>query len=159
MAKKKKALTYSKMVKKALAQAKRKANPAAAKMAKKKRLEKTAAKMSNKMTAPEKVFHDMMKELGVKCECQKVVGNKIFDFYIPSKNMIVEVDGDYWHANPLIYENKDLNKTQLRNVKNDEFKTVLAKGNGYKIERVWENELHNDYEAQKKRFKKLLKDE
>ncbi len=159
MAKKKKTLTYSKMVKKALAQAKRQANPAAAKIAKKKRLEKSAEKMSNKMTAPERVFDEMMKELGVECECQKVVGNKIFDFYIPSKNMIVEVDGDYWHANPIIYESKDLNKTQLRNVKNDKFKEVLAKGNGYKIERVWENELHNDYKAQKKRFKKLLKDE
>ena len=147
------------MVKKALAKAKRQANPAAAKMAKKKRLESFADSMSDKMTAPEKVFSDMMEELEVECECQKVIGNKIFDFYIPSKNLLIEVDGDYFHGNPLIYENKDLNKMQVRNIKNDKFKDVLAKGNGYKLERVWENELHNDYKTQKKRFKKLLKDE
>jgi len=158
MAKKKKTLSYSQMVKKALARAKREANPAAAKMAKKKRLEKSATKMSNKMTSPERIFAKMMKELDIKVESQKVLGNKIFDFYIPSKNMMIEVDGDYYHANPLIYEAKDLNKMQIRNVRNDKFKDVLAKGNGYVIERVWEYDLNNDYAGQKNRFKKLLKD-
>lgn len=159
MAKKKKTLTYSQMVKKALVRAKREANPAAAKMKKTKKLKSQAKKMSNKMTAPERVFAKMMKELGVEYETQRVLGAKIFDFYIPSKNMMVEVDGDYWHANPILYEEVDLNKTQIRNVRNDKFKNVLAKGNGYKIERVWEHDLNNDYKGQKKRFKKLLKDE
>jgi very-short-patch-repair endonuclease len=142
---------------KLLAKAKRKANPAAAKMKKKKKLQAKAKKMSNKMTEPERVFSQMMKELGVEIESQKVINNKIYDFYIPSKNMMVEVDGDYWHANPLIYEGKELNKTQIRNVKNDKFKDILAKGNGFLLERVWEYDLKNNYEKQKKRFKKLLK--
>jgi very-short-patch-repair endonuclease len=159
MAKKRKQPTYAQMVKKALARAKREANPEAAKLNKKKKLEAQAKKMSNKMTAPERLFAEMMKELDVKFETQKVLGKKIFDFYIPSKNMMVEVDGDYYHANPLIYESKDLNKMQIRNVRNDKFKDVLAKGNGYTIERVWEYDLNNDYKEQKKRFKKLLKDE
>jgi very-short-patch-repair endonuclease len=158
MAKKKKKMSYSQMVKKALARAKRDANPAAAKMKKKKKLESQAKKMSNKMTSPEKLFSKMMKELGVKVETQKVLGSKIYDFYIPSKNMMVEIDGDYFHGNPLIYEQKDLNKMQIRNIRNDKFKDVLAKGNGYEIERVWEYDLNNDYAGQKKRFKKLLKD-
>ena len=131
---------------KLLAKAKRKANPAAAKMKKKKKLQAQAKKMSNKMTEPERVFSEMMKELGVKIEAQKVINNKIYDFYIPSKNMMVEVDGDYWHANPLIYEGKELNKTQIRNVKNDKFKNILARGNGFLLERVWEYDLKNNYE-------------
>ena len=100
----------------------------------------------------------MMKELKVECISQKVIGKKIYDFYIPSKNMLIEVDGDYFHGNPLIYEQADLNKMQVRNMRNDKFKDVLAKGNGYTIERVWEYDLNNDYTGQKKRFKKLLKD-
>jgi len=145
--------SYRKLLNKAIA----KANPAAAKMKKQKRLIASAKKMSNKMTAPERVFADMMKELGVEFESQKVIENKIYDFYIPSKNMIVEVDGDYFHANPLIYESEDLNKMQVRNVKNDAYKDVLAKGRGFELERVWEYDLNNNYEEQKKRFKKLLK--
>jgi very-short-patch-repair endonuclease len=142
---------------KLLAKAKRAANPAAAKINKTKRLKAKAKKMSDKMTEPERVFSEMMKELGVEFESQKVISNKIYDFYIPSKNMMIEVDGDYWHANPLVYEGKELNKTQARNVKNDKYKNVLAIGNGFKLERVWEYDLKNNYEEQKARFNKLLK--
>jgi len=143
--------------KKLLARAKKKANPAAAKINKTKKLQAQAKKMSDKMTAPERVFSEMMKELGVECECQKVIGNKIYDFYIPSKNTLVEIHGDYWHANSLIYESKDLNKVQKRNIKNDKFKEILAKGNGYLFEVSWEYDLNNNYEEQKERFNKLLK--
>lgn len=157
MARKKKALTYAQLVKKAERKALRMASPSAAKAKKAKRLKSQATKMSNKMTAPERVFSEMMKELEVEFEMQKIVGKKIYDFYIPHVNMIVEVDGDYWHANPIIYEGKELNKIQLRNVKNDKFKDVLATGHGFKIERVWEYDLNNNYNEQKKRFKKMLK--
>ena len=153
----KKSSDYDKLVKKIMARAKKKANPALAKMNKAKMLKSKASGMSSKMTAPEKVFSNMMKELGVEIVSQKVVKNKIYDFYIPSKNMVVEVDGDYWHANPLIYEGKELNKIQIKNVKNDKKKDGLAIGYGFLIERVWEYDLHNNYEEQKERFRKILK--
>jgi very-short-patch-repair endonuclease len=158
MAKKKKTPSYSQLLKRAMARAKREASPEAVKASKSKKREKLAKKMAGKMTSPERLFSKMMKELEIKCISQKVIGKKIFDFYIPSKNMLIEVDGDYFHGNPLIYEQKDLNKMQIRNIRNDKFKDVLAKGNGYTIERVWEYDLNNDYAGQKKRFKKLLKD-
>lgn len=151
--------TYKKLLKKAINKAKFSANPQAAKANKKKKIKKMANKMSNKMTEPERVFAKMMKEIGVEFETQKVIGNKIFDFYIPSKKMVVEVHGDYWHSNPLIYEEKNLNKTQLRNQRNDSYKSNLAKGNGYLMEIVWEYDLKNNYKEQKARFKKILKDE
>lgn len=151
--------TYNKLVKKAIAKAKISANPAAAKAKKKKKLQQMANKMAKKMTEPERIFAEMMKELGIQFEVQKIVDKKIFDFYIPSKNMIVEIDGDYFHGNPLIYESKDLNKMQVRNQKNDAFKEVLAKGHGFLLERVWEYDLKNNYQEQKDRFEKLLKDE
>jgi very-short-patch-repair endonuclease len=149
---------YSKLVKKAVSKAKFTANPQAAKAKKKKKLEKAANKMSNKMTAPERLFAGMLEELGVEFETQKIIDNKIFDFYIPSKNIIVEVDGDYFHANPLIYEAEDLNKIQIRNQRNDVFKDVLARGRGFILERVWEYDLNNNYSEQRERFKKMLKD-
>lgn len=154
-----KKITYASLLKKAIGKANFVANPAAAKAKKKKRLENSAKKMSNKMTEPERVFAEMMSEIGVDFESQKIIDNKIFDFYIPSKNMIVEVHGDYWHSNPLIYEGKDLNKIQIKNQRNDIFKDILAKGRGFEIEVVWEYDLKNNYKEQKERFKKLLKNE
>jgi len=148
--------SYKKLVKKAISKAKFNANPQLAKANKKKKIQKMANKMSSKMTGPEITFSKMMKELGIEFEAQKVIENKIFDFYIPSKNMIVEVHGDYWHSNPIIYEEKELNNIQIRNLRNDTFKDILAKGRGYNIEVVWEYDLKNNYDEQKKRFKKIL---
>lgn len=150
---------YRRLLKKAIARAKMNANPAAAKLNKKNKLEKIAKKMANNMTEPERIFAKIMRELKIQFEVQLVVDKKIFDFYIPSKNMIVEIDGDYFHGNPLIYESKDLNNMQIRNQRNDKFKEILAKGHGYELERVWEYDLKNSYKEQKARFKKLLKNE
>jgi very-short-patch-repair endonuclease len=149
--------SYSKLVRKAMSKAKIGANPGVAKLRKKKKIQKMANKMSKKMTEPERIFADMMDELEIPYETQKIIDNKIYDFYIPSKNMIIEIDGDYFHGNPLIYESKNLNKMQLRNQRNDTFKDILAKGRGFDLERVWEYDLKNNYKEQKNRFKKLLK--
>lgn len=119
-------------------------------------VQKNAAKMSKVMTWPEREFKKLLTELGVKFEVQKIVGKKIFDFYIPDKNILFEVDGDYYHANPLLFKEEDLNRMQTRNLKNDKFKDSLALGLGYKMERVWEYDLKNNYNAVKLRVKKIL---
>jgi very-short-patch-repair endonuclease len=113
-------------------------------------LKRNASKMSKKMTAPEKTMKKMLKEIGVEFEAQKIIGNKIFDFYIPCINLLIEVDGDYWHANQEKYDEEDLNSIQKRNIRVDEYKNTLASGRGYELLRVWESELKNDYERIKK---------
>jgi very-short-patch-repair endonuclease len=67
---------------------------------------------------------------------------KVYDFYIIDHNVLIEVDGDYWHANP-IYFNK-LNETQQKNVDNDKFKNQLALDNGFKLLRYFETIINED---------------
>lgn len=119
-------------------------------------IKKNADKMSNKMTAPEKALNKILKELKVKFEPQKIVGPKIYDFYIPHINLLIEVDGDYWHANPEMYLESDHNSIQKRNVKNDKFKDTLALGRGFDLIRIWENDLKNDYEGVKNQLKEKI---
>lgn len=118
-------------------------------------IEKQAQKMSKKMTWPEKEFKKLMKEIGVKVLPQKIVGGKIYDFYEPISNTLFEIDGNYWHGKDVLYEDK--NSMQKRASRNDEYKDVLAKGLGYKIERIWESDLKNNYNEVKKRMKTLTK--
>lgn len=121
---------------------------------KQKYVKKAAEKMKKNKTWPELEFEKLMDELGVEFEPQKVVGLKIFDYYIPSKNMVVEVDGDYFHGNPEKYDKPS--KMQQRNRRNDKYKSVLALNHGFLIERVWESDLKNNYDAVKFKFSKLL---
>jgi very-short-patch-repair endonuclease len=115
-----------------------------------------AKKMDKNPTAPEKSFALMLEELGIEYETQKIVGGKIYDFYVPEKNMLIEVDGDFWHA-----KDKSLNEmtmVQKKTFFNDLRKNAIAKNNGYELERVWEGELSDQYELIKSRFKYLLTD-
>jgi|ERR1035437_5454892 very-short-patch-repair endonuclease len=115
-----------------------------------------AKHMDKKPTAPERLFKSLLEELDMKFETQKIVDGKIFDFYIPEKNLIIEVDGNYFHAKDI--EIKDMSRMQRKSVNNDKKKDEIAVNNGYQIERVWESDLTEDYELTKSRFKYLLID-
>lgn len=66
---------------------------------------------------------------------------KTYDFYLKDFNLLIEADGDYWHGNPKKYKMGDLNETQMINKKNDIFKNKLAKENGFKLLRYWEEDI------------------
>jgi very-short-patch-repair endonuclease len=76
-----------------------------------------------------------------------------FDFGDKNKKILIECDGDYWHANPLIY--KELNNVQIYNVERDKTKNEIAEKNGYKLIRFWENEIKNDTENVKEKIKQI----
>jgi len=64
---------------------------------------------------------------------------KSYDFYIKDKNILIELDGDYWHGGP--GTNKYFYK--LEEVKqNDLFKDEFALNNGYKLLRFWESDIY-----------------
>jgi G:T-mismatch repair DNA endonuclease (very short patch repair protein) len=67
-----------------------------------------------------------------------------YDFYIPLKNTIIEVDGDFWHCNPNSKFALPEYKTQEKNLKRDQQKTQWAKDNGFKLLRFWEYDIKNN---------------
>lgn len=87
---------------------------------------------------------DFLDKLGLNYEYQfeaKDIG-RFFDFKVG--NVLIEIDGDYFHSNPLIYEDKDLNSMQKRNKKIDEYKNVWALSHGYPIMRIWETDIRKN---------------
>jgi len=115
-----------------------------------------AKRMDKNPTTPEKAFAEILKELNIKYETQKIVEGKIYDFYIPEKNLLVEVDGNYWHSKDK--ELCEMSAVQKKIYFNDLRKDAIAKKMGYELERVWEQELSEQYELTKSRFKYILTD-
>lgn len=66
--------------------------------------------------------------------------NHEFDFFVPSKNLIVEYDGDYWHGNPALHQLTPAMKRQFRL---DQSWTRAAKERGFEVHRVWASEAVN----------------
>ena len=82
---------------------------------------------------PEKYFSSFLNELGIDYMYQlsrttfEWIGNYLYDFYIPSKNMIVEVHGFQHYTNQNSWH-QDINNTK----ENDKSKYELAISNGIK---------------------------
>ncbi len=97
----------------------------------------------------EMIVENFLVQNKIQFKHQYKLGYWCFDFFIPN-NKLIEVDGDYWHANPLFFS--ELNHTQLKNVKNDKRKTEYARSRGYILTRFWENDIVNSFENVKKQI-------
>lgn len=78
------------------------------------------------------------------------------DFYIPSINGIIEVQGDYWHANPKMYNTEELDSIQLSNLRRDSRKKLFYKDNGFKLLYLWGFDIKNNPESVKYSIKDWL---
>ena len=89
---------------------------------------------------------DFLDKLGVEYVYQfeaKDIG-RFFDFYIPSINLIIEIDGDYWHGNPDKYKEEELKGHQKRAQRVDEHKTKWALMHCIPILRIWESDIRKN---------------
>ena len=113
-------------------------------------------------TKPERMLYDIFYELGLTvsipdiiCEVHGVAGDKngvifcqypvrgwICDFVYVDKKIVFNVNGDYWHANPLLYDSNYLTYGQKRNIRQDSNKRKYLLKNGWKSVDLWESEIY-----------------
>jgi len=88
--------------------------------------------------------HNFLDKLGLEYEYQfeaRDIG-RFYDF--KCNNVLIEIDGDYYHANPLIYEEEDLSTMQKKNKRIDEHKDKWAIAHGHPILRIWEYDIRHN---------------
>lgn len=104
-------------------------------------LEKSKPRKRNSLA--EIAFYSSLKEIygNEVIHCYYVEGiNHEYDFYVPSKNLIIEYDGDYWHGNAELYELTPKMKKQFRI---DITYTRAAEKLGLSVHRVWGHQSMN----------------
>lgn len=79
-------------------------------------------------TAAESLVHTALETLGLGFAAQVPVGRYVVDFLLPERSIILEVDGDYWHALP-------------ESVARDQRKNAFLLQQGYTVIRVLESEV------------------
>jgi len=86
---------------------------------------------SKEPTSIEKKVYNELKTRGLLFETQKLINGKfIVDAYIPSLNLIIEADGDYWHSLDRV-------------VKKDKAENAYLTKCGYNLLRLSEHEINN----------------
>lgn len=66
---------------------------------------------------------------------------RFYDFYLPNENLLIEIDGDYWHGNPDKYAENELKYHQRKAQRVDEYKNKWALLHGIPIIRIWESDI------------------
>ena len=77
------------------------------------------------------------------------VDRYICDIFIPSLNLIIEFNGDYWHCNPNKYDKDYYHIIKQKKSKDiweeDQIRVDNIKKNGYNLEVIWECDLKTPY--------------
>jgi very-short-patch-repair endonuclease len=101
---------------------------------------------------------NFLDKLGVKYVYQfeaKDIG-RFYDFYLPSHNLIIEVDGGYYHSDPRVVDENKLNPMQKHNRRVDEYKNKWALAHGIPIMRIWEKDIREAPDKVLKELKERL---
>lgn len=79
-----------------------------------------------------------------------------FDFYFPSKKIIIEVDGDFYHCNPNSTYSTPEYDIQKKNIYNDKRKNTWCKNHNITLIRYWEKDINERPEYVIKDLKQKL---
>ena len=119
---------------------------------------KFSYEMRNKMKlATAKRYYNMPKITSIQSTVNKMLDEYNIDFineytikyysidnYLTNRNLLIEVMGDYWHVNPLIYNinGKKINKIQAKDICRDKKKkTYIKKYYKMPILYLWETDI------------------
>lgn len=110
----------------------------------------------NPKTKLEIRFENILNLLNIKHEYQHPLSSAIFDFYLPEKHLLIEVDGDFHHCNPNGLHPIPIHPIQIKSVANDIRKNGIAKDNNIKLLRFWETDINKNPEMVISRLKSEL---
>ena len=95
-------------------------------------------------TGIERKMQYILQKNGYVFETHRRICGYYPDIIFRDRQILVECDGDYWHGNPLIYENFD--KRQLKAHRHDKKRDKILENNGWSVIRFWEIDINNDIE-------------
>ena len=95
-------------------------------------------------------IQNFLKQLGIEFfthQYMKIEHGYQCDILIPSMNLIIECDGDYWHMNPNKFKPEDRifknGMTAQERWDLDKARTDELMGGGFKVWRLWEHEIND----------------
>ncbi len=104
---------------------------------------------------------DFLDKLGVKYQWQfeaKEIG-RFYDFSLFPNNggmILLEIDGGYFHSDPRLVKEEEMNPMQKRNKRVDELKNKWALMHGIPIMRIWEKDIRENPKEVMKKLKERL---
>lgn len=97
----------------------------------------------------------MLDELGIEYLPQHLIGGKFcVDAFVPSRQTVIQFDGDYWHFNPAKFDKPDAR--QEKRIRLDVSQDAYMKACGYTVIRIWETDILKNSEIVKEQLRTSL---
>lgn len=117
----------------------------------------TSGKISITYSKPQKMIDALLNNMKIKYEREYNITYYSVDNYLLHDNLMIEVQGDYWHGNPNKF-NDTLTKQQYKRISRDKAKhTYIKKTFGIEVLYLWENDIYNNLELCEKLIKLYIK--
>ena len=115
----------------------------------------------NRQTAPQRKVNAMLDKLEISFVNEKIFKYYSVDNYISNSNLIIEVMGDYFHANPILYNDYNkLDEMQQKDIIRDKRKnTYIKKYYNIDILYLWESDINNNPIICEKLIEKYIKND
>ena len=88
--------------------------------------------------------------------------NRAYAYDFQYKNKIIEINGDYWHANPKLYSAEFYNKSKQMVAEEiwlyDKLKYEFAESKGYSVYTIWESDWNEDPQRELNKCLRFLND-
>lgn len=97
------------------------------------------AQFQRKETEPERLVRGMLEGLGAPFQQEAPLGYCTVDFLLEEPRVVIQADGDYWHANPSIYPTPSVAQKNRRRL--DASCDSFLRARGYRVLRFWESDL------------------
>ena len=98
------------------------------------------------MNSIEKIVNEELIKRSLDFKYAVVLGFKQFDFGNKKHRILLEVQGDYWHANPNLFGEKEgkrkINDIQLKKLNKDKLKYNWAIEHNFRIFYIWEEAIN-----------------
>ena len=108
------------------------------------------------MSSLNKVFKKALKNVKLNPLLEYPVGPYVVDFCFLEERVIVEVDGDWWHANPSMYSYDNLHLIQKKTVYKDRREVTYCKSHHWTLIRFWEKDIKKDISTCIKQLQEVL---
>lgn len=105
-----------------------------------------------KKTGIEKIIEQYLIDNNIKYIYSFIFKNRQYDFLLKDYNVVIEVNGDYWHGNPKFWDinedspnKKKLYETQKMKIKDDIVKKNIINNSEYNLLVIWEDDIVNNF--------------
>lgn len=104
----------------------------------------SAGEMPRTDTAPQRVINKILTKNNVPYQNEYRIGSYSVDIFLNQCSLVIEIMGDFWHCNPLVYKNIGYS-VQMQNINRDRIRSErIEQMTGKCILFLWESDIMNN---------------